>query len=202
MFTVGSAVLVPRLRSTLGPLLERLAARLPPHPNAYTLASLAAALSAAYMGIRSYWLWALALFALSAMLDALDGAVARAHGRVSRSGALLDSVTDRATDACIVAGYAGLGVDTLVLFAMLAALQIYSYVRARAEGIVCRRLEGLGFFERGERTPLLLLPYLLAAIGLTSEAGLLVYILFFLTIVAVIDRVWRAHRLVESVDGF
>ncbi len=191
-------MLVPRLRGALGPLLEKLASRLPPYPNAYTLASVAAALLAAYMGVSRLWWHALLLFTASALLDAIDGAVARSRGLVSRSGALLDSVADRVSDAALATGYLGLGVDPLVVDALLSSLLVYSYVRARAEGIVCRRLEGLGFMERGERMPLLLAPYLLAALGYAAISTLFVKLLAVSMLLALVDRAVRAYRMVRE----
>ncbi len=191
-------MLVPRLRGALGPLLEKLASHLPPYPNAYTLASVAAALLAAYMGVARLWWLALLFFTVSALLDAVDGAVARSRGLVSRSGALLDSVADRVSDAALATGYLGLGVNPVIIDVLVASLLVYSYVRARAEGITCRRLEGLGFMERGERTPFLLAPYLLAAIGYAALAALLVEALTALMLVALVDRVARAYRVVRE----
>src|SRR5829696_3364731 len=41
---------------------------------------------------------------LSGLPDMLDGAVAKASGRVSRRGAFLDSVVDRLSDAAVLTG--------------------------------------------------------------------------------------------------
>ena len=41
---------------------------------------------------------------LSGLPDMLDGAVAKASGRISRRGAFLDSVVDRLSDAAVLTG--------------------------------------------------------------------------------------------------
>ena len=78
---------------------------------------------------------------LSGLPDMLDGAVAKASGRVSRRGAFLDSVVDRLSDAAVLAGVIWFAVvRDLGVMAMLAALVlslslIVSYIKARAESL-------------------------------------------------------------------
>ena len=154
----------------------------------------------AWAGASGRYALALLLFALGALMDAVDGAVARAHGLVSRRGAFLDSVTDRVSDAALAAGLWGL-VDPLVVYVLACSMLVYSYARARAEGVLCERLEGVGFLERGERTPLLLLAYLLAALGAGGAAALLVYALTLGVVAAAAARVVQVYRLVAKLDS-
>jgi CDP-diacylglycerol--glycerol-3-phosphate 3-phosphatidyltransferase/CDP-diacylglycerol--inositol 3-phosphatidyltransferase len=88
--------------------------------------------------------------------DMIDGAMARASGRVSPFGAFLDSTLDRIGDAAIFAGlamyYVGPGDSDL-----FAALAIYclvmgsvtSYARARAESLGMQAKVGIA--ERSDR---------------------------------------------------
>lgn len=106
--------------------------------------------------------------------DMLDGAVARATGKISKGGAFLDSVLDRLSDAAIFAGLiwfysasevwsGGLdenpvtsGINHPALLLSLAALILslmVSYVRARAEGL--RFTCDVGIAERPERIVIL-----------------------------------------------
>ncbi len=194
------ALLVPRLRRAFGGLLESIGSRLPPPPHAYTLAGVALSLLGAAEGVQGRYTAALLLFALGAVMDALDGAVARAHGLASRRGALLDSVTDRVSDAALAAGLWGL-IHPLAVYTLAVSMLIYSYVRARAEGVLCEKLEGVGLLERGERTPLLLLAYLLAAAGLRWAASLLAYGLTAAVAAAAAARVVEVYRIVAKLDS-
>src|ERR687890_2238049 len=88
--------------------------------------------------------------------DIVDGAMARASGRVSPFGAFLDSTLDRIGDAAIFGGlamyYVGPGDNDL-----LAALAMYclvmgsvtSYARARAEALGMQAKVGIA--ERSDR---------------------------------------------------
>jgi phosphatidylglycerophosphate synthase len=80
---------------------------------------------------RNVLLFALAIVALG-MLDALDGAVARATGRVSRFGAYLDAVCDRYFEVIAVFTVAAVtGYWALSMTALSGSLLI-SYAKARA----------------------------------------------------------------------
>lgn len=105
--------------------------------------------------------WAAAVcLLLAGAMDMLDGATARAAGRSSASGALLDSTLDRLSDSVVYVGcalhYALEGHVTLVALAFSAQASglFVSYVKARAENLVddC----GGGYWQRGERWSLFL----------------------------------------------
>ena len=177
-------------------MLERLASRLPPHPNAYTLAGLVLVACAAVAGLYGHYISALILAALGAFMDAVDGAVARHYGLVSRLGAVLDSVTDRVEDALLAAGLWRAASPEAVYILAVASL-VYSYVRARGEAEVCRRLEGVGFLERSERIPLMLLAYILA--GFSHEAAsIYTLILAFLVAGAAAARIVQVLRIIPE----
>jgi CDP-diacylglycerol---glycerol-3-phosphate 3-phosphatidyltransferase len=124
---------------------------------------------------------------LSGLPDMLDGAVAKASGRVSRRGAFLDSVVDRLSDAAVLSGVIWLAlVRDLVAMAMLAAVVlglslVVSYIKARAEslGFACN----VGIAERPERVIVLGLALLLGH----AEAGL--WVLVAGTAVTVVQRI-------------
>ncbi|MEP6851407.1 MAG: phosphatidylinositol phosphate synthase [bacterium] len=102
-------------------------------------------------------LWFTGSFAISifVMLDMVDGAVARASGRSSKFGALLDSSCDRVADAAIfgaLAWYFARHDEPALLAAALLCLvlgSLTSYIRARAEGLGLSA--SVGFAERAER---------------------------------------------------
>jgi CDP-diacylglycerol--glycerol-3-phosphate 3-phosphatidyltransferase len=112
--------------------------------------------------------WAVTFFVL---LDMVDGAVARASGRASTFGAVLDSSCDRIADAAIfgaIAWYYGLHDKKSILLAALLCFglgSLTSYIRARAEAAGLNAT--VGFAERAER-----LIIVLVATGLTGFPGL------------------------------
>ncbi len=124
------------------PLFDRFArglARTGISPNALTLAALPPALAAGVCAAQGWFLASAVLFGLSGMADLLDGALARASGRGTRFGALLDSSLDRVTDGCIPVGlilfYAPHGLVVLIPAAALLVGLWIPYIRARAQSL-------------------------------------------------------------------
>lgn len=100
------------------------------------------------------------------LLDFCDGAVAHVRGTVSRRGAFLDSVTDRASDALIFSAlvwFFFVGADDHVMGAVVLAAYglavLTSYIRAKAEslGFECK----VGLLERAERLIILIVGLIL-----------------------------------------
>ena len=91
--------------------------------------------------------------------DMMDGAVARVAPKSSPSGALLDSVMDRYSEAAVFLGALiyfyinGNFYGVVLVFAAMIGSILVSYVRARAEGlqIECK----VGFMQRPERIAIL-----------------------------------------------
>jgi CDP-diacylglycerol--glycerol-3-phosphate 3-phosphatidyltransferase len=130
---------------------------------------------------------------LCALLDVLDGAMARARGRSSRYGALLDSTMDRVADGAIFGslvwwmGTTGQSVLAAVTLICLIGGQIVSYVRARAEGLgfTCE----VGIAERMERLILVGIGALLTGLGLSWGLGAAMWVLAVLTTITAVQRV-------------
>ncbi|MFN8565192.1 MAG: CDP-alcohol phosphatidyltransferase family protein [Anaerolineae bacterium] len=137
------------------------------------------------------------LLVLSLLLDALDGAVARAMGRTDRFGGVLDSTLDRYADGLIFGSlayyFAGRG-ESLNLLLALASLMgsfVVSYVRARAgEADLSVKI---GWFSRFERVITLLLMLLvppLLAVGL--------WVLAIGTNVTGVQRLWYVFQHLDK----
>jgi CDP-diacylglycerol--glycerol-3-phosphate 3-phosphatidyltransferase len=117
-------------------------------------------------------------------LDGLDGSVARAAGKASARGALLDAVADRVGEVAIFAGMAvALAANTRVLLLIVLSLggsMLVPYLRAKAEA------EGLdgrgGLMGRAERV-------LLVTVGLIL--GLAEPMLWILVVATWATVVWR-----------
>jgi CDP-diacylglycerol--glycerol-3-phosphate 3-phosphatidyltransferase len=139
---------------------------------------------------------------LFSLTDTLDGALARATGRVSVFGAFLDSVCDRYAEAGVFLGlvwwYQSLGDALGVALAYLSIIGslMVSYARARAEGVGFQAAE-VGWFQRPERIALLGVGFLLASL---QPAALLVVLaaLTLLTTLTVLQRVRHVARLAAN----
>jgi phosphatidylglycerophosphate synthase len=145
-------------------------------------------------------LWDLRLGALcivtAGACDILDGAVAKMGGRTTPFGAMLDSSLDRYSDGFLIGGlivhWAAGGQTRLVVLALSALVGslAVSYTRARAENVIpsCK----VGFWERGERSVLLLL----AAVTGTLPAAMLV--LGTLAHLTALQRILHTRRVLAG----
>jgi phosphatidylglycerophosphate synthase len=110
-------------------------------PNALTVIGFGIAVVAGFAASQQAWLAAGLLVVFGGVFDLFDGALARATNKVSRLGAFLDSVFDRAGEAVL---YLGIAIGCLTtnyhLGAVLAAAAMgasfmVSYVRAKSESL-------------------------------------------------------------------
>jgi CDP-diacylglycerol--glycerol-3-phosphate 3-phosphatidyltransferase len=207
-----------RGRSWFLPIARELAAR-GVTPDALTIAGFAFSLLAALLFARGDFVPATFVLGLTGLCDMLDGDVARLSNSSSRFGAFLDSTLDRAGEGAIFAGIACFyfaraqgaalwleegsgsrfsdpeGRSTAVLaLATLILSFLVSYTRARAEGLglECK----VGIMERPERLLLLLMGALLGPRFMPGVLG----ILFLLTLVTVLQRVYHVRRLTRPTS--
>jgi CDP-diacylglycerol--glycerol-3-phosphate 3-phosphatidyltransferase len=138
-------------------------------PDAITLLGTAGSVAASlYFFTHGWWFWGAFVVWGCVMLDLVDGAVARASGRSSKFGAVLDSTCDRFADAAVFAcigWYFARHDQPWMLAACLLCLilgSLTSYIKARAEGagLTCN----VGIAERAER-----LIIVLVGTGLSGE---------------------------------
>jgi len=135
------------------------------------------------------------LFALSDLLDGTMARISKTDG--TRWGALLDSTLDRVSDAAIVIGIwiylLNEGSDLhLVAIPALFLGGLIPYIRAKAEslGIEC----SVGFAERPERLIILLVGTGLFGLGLNFALGLSLWLLVFISLITVIQRMKVVHQ--------
>lgn len=152
--------------SLLQPVV-RLCVRRDVSPASISWASLLPAASAGVFIILGHWGLAAWGLLLSALLDVLDGAVARATQRTSASGAILDSVLDRYAEfavflAALVFYRDHLIMQGVVMVALFGSLLItYSTAKAEALGLTPPR----GSMKRSDRIALLVTGAALTPIG-------------------------------------
>jgi CDP-diacylglycerol--glycerol-3-phosphate 3-phosphatidyltransferase len=140
---------------TINPLGARLA-RMGIMADAITIVgTVGATASALVFFTQGWWFVGTLLIWGFVMLDMLDGAVARASGRTTAFGAVLDSTGDRLADAAIfgsIAWYFARHDQPWMLAAALLCLvlgSLTSYIRARAEAVGMTATVGIA--ERAER---------------------------------------------------
>jgi len=110
-------------------------------PNALTVIGFVIAVIAADAAANHHWVAAAVLVIFGGVFDLFDGALARATNRVSRVGAFLDSVFDRAGEAVLFIGIgvacatAGFTVGAVLAAAAMAASFMVSYTRAKSESL-------------------------------------------------------------------
>jgi CDP-diacylglycerol--glycerol-3-phosphate 3-phosphatidyltransferase len=145
-------------RRLTDPIVLRLA-RAGVSPNHLTVLGFAGNVGAGALAGTGRFLEAGVVTLVASALDLLDGALARATGRASAFGAVLDSTLDRLSEAAVLGGLAfyfaqrGDREEVVLCFAALAGSLLVSYVRARAQYYGLDLREGL--FTRPERVLLL-----------------------------------------------
>ena len=167
-------------------------------PNALTVVGAVLTASVGLLVAQGWFVLAAVCLWLFSATDTLDGALARATGRVSRFGAFLDSMCDRYAEAAIFFGllwWYQAGGDTFgvsVSYVTLVGSLMVSYTRARAEGIGLEAAD-VGWFQRPERIVLLGLGLLLAPLS-TLVLKVVLSALAVLTTVTVLQRVIHVAR--------
>ncbi|MGF1647020.1 MAG: CDP-alcohol phosphatidyltransferase family protein [Kineosporiaceae bacterium] len=165
------------IESVAGParrhVLDRAAVRLARvgvPADAVTVAGTVGVVAASLMLVASGELVAGSLLvALSALADALDGALARASGRAGAWGAFLDSTLDRVADAALLGAVAfwfhsqGDGRGLVLALACLATAPLVPYARARAEGLGAPSPDGIA--ARADRLTAVLAGLLAVGLG-------------------------------------
>ena len=160
-------------------------------PYQLTLLSLALNIAVGALIVMGDWLVAGLLLIVAGLADVFDGSVARQRGEEKRSGAFMDSVLDRVSDAilfsCLFWALAanGDGLEAALALVTLVVSLSVSHVRAEAEAVGVSLTEG--FFQRLER-------FLALMVGLLIP-GAMRPVLIVLTVlggITLLQRGWSA----------
>jgi CDP-diacylglycerol--glycerol-3-phosphate 3-phosphatidyltransferase len=173
--------------------------RLGVSPNAVTVAGTVGVLVGAYFGARGHLFWGTWVVTACALTDVLDGTMARMRGGSGKFGALLDSSMDRIADGAVFGGvvfymasehnpYGG----TIAALISLAAGQVVSYVKARAQSLGLNA--DVGIAERLERLVILGIGGLLGSAGLDWGLPAALWVLAALSVITVFQRLIHAAR--------
>jgi CDP-diacylglycerol--glycerol-3-phosphate 3-phosphatidyltransferase len=200
----GASVLPARIkesgRAMLAPVV-RLAIALHLTPNTITVIGLLITLGASVLVANGWLLVGAAILTAGSLLDAVDGALARAQGGGTVFGSFLDSTLDRASEAILYTGIAVWLLSTqadpmwpmLALMVALAGSFLVSYSHARAQGIGVAA--DIGLAPRTERLVLVIAGIALAGLGFTTGLIAILALLAALTVATVIQRIRHVWRL-------
>ncbi|AAY80855.1 archaetidylinositol phosphate synthase [Sulfolobus acidocaldarius] len=158
--------------------------------NANTITFVGLILSLIYLIVLVFFknpILGLVLLLLSGFMDAIDGEVARLSGSAGSKGSFLDSSLDRIEDMNYILGLLGLGFPSLLVGLLIGISITISYLRAKAESLGLKKIEGRGLIERGERI-IILFVILLVSIFSVLISLYIAYIFLILSIVTVIQR--------------
>ncbi len=164
-------------------------------PNTFTILSL---VPATIMGYFFYtgnvWL-GLLFFIVTSFVDVIDGSVARATGKVSVFGKVLDHTIDRYTEFILIGGIVMGGLASFFsgCFA-ISGMIMASYVRAKAESEGAKNCD-IGFMDRAEK----LIIIMIGCIVLNWNDASLEYALI---IVGLLSHVTVVQRLLYTKKQF
>ena len=186
------------VRALLGPVV-RFALRRRITANTITVIGFLVVAVAAVVVADGALLAGAGILIAGSLLDAVDGALARASGGTTPFGGFLDSTLDRAAEGVLFIGVAVFylrGDDPLlpIVLALVALIGSFmvSYTRAKAEGL--GYVASIGLAPRPER--LVLISGGLIVTGLGFQPGLLIALalIALLTTATVLQRIWHVWR--------
>ena len=183
---------------SISEFLGRIFTKICPYPNLWTIFGIMTAIVTFYFLYEQNFLIAATFFAITAIIDVIDGAVARRTNRATNFGAYLDTVVDRVTEFIILCGLFFVDYPDFIfstkawIFLVLFGFLMTTYVKAAAseKKIVKKEIKG-GILERGERMILLFLIILFSNFSLEYSAIMLAITAIF-SIFTVLQRFFIA----------
>jgi phosphatidylglycerophosphate synthase len=141
---VSGSLVTPELRARVRGVAVPIAlalGRLGLTPNSLTVLGFGISVVAAFAASQQAWIAAGLLVVFGGVFDLFDGALARATNKVSRLGAFLDSVFDRAGESVLYVGIAlgcvaaGFEAGAILAAAAMGTSFMVSYTRAKSESL-------------------------------------------------------------------
>lgn len=168
-------------------------------PNQWTLISLIPAVLSFYFLTESNFLYAAISFIFAALLDAVDGSVARVTGKVSKFGAYLDTIVDRYVEGLIILGlfFAALPAfyfessAWLFIYFFGAIMTTYAKAGAKEKEIVYEEELSGGLLERAERMIILF-------VGLLAAIVHPIFLTYIIVILAVLSNLTALQRILKA----
>jgi len=183
----------------LGRKIGKMFSKLSLSPNQWTVLSLVFTLVLFYFLINGNFLIATVIFAFTAFIDMVDGAVARETKKVTKVGGYLDSIIDRVIEFIIVLGlFLNKYPDFIIpikiwLLFLLFGSFMSTYTRAAAfEKEVFKNLRG-GVLEHTDRLIFFLIIFIVSIFSL-SYASYLIVLMAILANISALQRFLRAIK--------
>jgi len=169
--------------------------KLPLSPNVWTLLSLVTAIISVYFISTNNLLIAAIILLITAFVDVIDGAVARATGRATKFGAYLDTVVDRYVEGLIILSLLLVALPVFLIPASIwiglylfgSLMTTYVKAAAKEQEIVRSELRG-GLLERAERLLILFVGLVLGSLN----AFWLTYVLVVLAVLTNLTALQKA----------
>ncbi len=193
-----------RGRSRIAPILDPIAvglskARLT--PTIVTIAGLVVTVAGAWLIAVDEYVWGAVVAGIGALLDALDGPLARYQQTASIRGAFIDTMSDRFGEVAVFAGLAfSVRTDETALMLCLFGLAfslLTPYVRAKAESWGA---EGRGgWMGRAERMILIVVGILIT--GIVGGSTVLLVVLWIFVVLSGFTVGQRIRRTWQQLDA-
>ena len=187
-------------------ILDPIAEKIPLSPMSISFVSLITAIGAGYsfylvesnLGNREYLLAGALLVFLTAVLDALDGIVARKRGLSSKRGDLVDHTLDRVADILIIGGIAfGPLVKTEIGFAAIIGVLMLSYMGTQAQAVGAGR-EYAGLLGRADRLIVLMLIPIIHYFN--QEQNYMELMCYAFAIICTLSALYRFQRIWAELE--
>lgn len=187
-------------------ILDPIAEKIPLSPMSISFLSLITAIGAGYsfylvesnLENKEYLLAGALLVFLTAVLDALDGIVARKRGLSSKRGDLVDHTLDRVADILIIGGIAfGPLVKTEIGFAAIIGVLMLSYMGTQAQAVGAGR-EYAGLLGRADRLIVLMLIPIIHYFN--QEQNYMELMCYAFAIICTLSALYRFQRIWAELE--
>ena len=187
-------------------ILDPIAEKIPLSPMGISFLSLITAIGAGYsfylvdsnLGNKEYLLAGALLVILTAVLDAIDGIVARKRGLSSKRGDLVDHTLDRVADILIIGGIAfGPLVKTEIGFAAIIGVLMLSYMGTQAQAVGAGR-EYAGLLGRADRLIVLILIPIIHYFN--QEQNYMELMCYAFAIICTLSALYRFQRIWAELE--
>jgi CDP-diacylglycerol--glycerol-3-phosphate 3-phosphatidyltransferase len=175
------------------------------HPHVLTFSGLVFSFLAFNFFRNGFLFYGGLMVILAGICDVLDGRLARETQKMSKYGALIDSVVDRYSEVLMYMGLAlfywrGSPLMIVLLILTIAGSFLVSYTRARAGslGFECK----IGLMQRQERMTFLAAGAILGSIPYTRHflLTLSIWIIAIFSNLTVVQRVWYIRNKMKELE--
>lgn len=168
-------------------------------PNHYTLISILFAITSFYFLIKTNLILALFFFIFSALLDLIDGSVARALQKETKKGAYLDTISDRYVEGIVLLGFLFLPLSSFIFSAKVwiflalfgSLMTTYSKAAAKEKELISEELKK-SLLGRPERMILISLAMVLGIFNFS-------WIIYPIIVLAIFSNISAFQRIYLSL---